>query len=731
MAENTVEAVIRMRDLASQAMLQMNKSLELLDDASKGANRGLQRVEKAATSTRGTISVLTRTTRFAAIGFISELDPAMGQVVARMTSLGAVASATGSLLKGGLIVGGITLVVGALSNWVQATNRQIEFQLQLNRTVGEFNVSGAAGQLRELVIQEEQFLAKSSTGLGPVIQFWKDLFNTLTTGRTQQEELTQTFEDTKRALDRMRVREFAGQMAELSIQIQSVAQAEAQRRMGLATTVPAIRQLGEAQIASIRAQEKSGLERLKIEEGAAIQMAVTNKRGGEELTRIAQEFGTKRALLAAQTAQKIAAAEDQVGDAVERTRERLQRQVTTMIDLQSQVRQQERVGIQRRIGESDQEGEIRRLGVLLTASVQAEQVAASQKLDIERQSLIDRRAARKIGEDEFLAGEAAIAVKRQALALQSAEGVAATEQTIRSATEQTTARREEQASRIAQLNLNLLQQQEAVIQQELGRATTRPEVSRLTEQLKANILAQEQHSLDRLAVEERLQIDLARAAKRGAEAIAAIEKEFGLQRTVLAGETAVRIREVTDQESQELVKVGQQASSALESSLSGVLEKFAMGAASFQDFWQGLWKNLVRITADASAQILVTGGQGFGAGGGAGGGILGMFSTLATSIAGLFGGGGVDYSSFQLGGTVRGGKPVAALLHPGERVLAASEAGEGMGGGVTVINLSDPEKLAGIVAQETSKGREVVVNDVIQGMRGNRGIRRGVQRFGR
>jgi hypothetical protein len=50
---------------------------------------------------------------------------------------------------------------------------------------------------------------------------------------------------------------------------------------------------------------------------------------------------------------------------------------------------------------------------------------------------------------------------------------------------------------------------------------------------------------------------------------------------------------------------------------------------------------------------------------------------------------------------------------------------------VTVINLSDPEKLAGIVAQETSKGREIVVNDVIQGMRSNRGIRRGVQRFGR
>jgi len=730
MAENTVEAVIRMRDLASQAMLQMNKSLELLEDASKGADRGLQRVERASNSTRGTISVLTRTTRFAAVGFISELDPAIGQVVGRMTSLGSVASATGSLLKGGLIVGGITLVVGALSNWVQATNRQIDFQLQLNRTVGEFNVSGATAQLREIVVQQEALRAKSAQGLGPWIQALKDTFNFITTGTTQTEELNKAFAQTKAEWDRMRPREFSMRMAEMAIQIESVRQAEIQRRMAHAETIPAIRQLGAEQIASIRAQEKAGLERIRIEEGIALQLASQNELGGAEVTRIQKDFGDQRVRLAMETANRLKGAEDQVGDALERTRERMERQVTTMIDLQSQIRQQERTGTQRRLGESDNQEEIRQIGLLLDESIRADEVAAARKLDIERQSLVDRRAARKITEDELIAGEAQIAVKRQALSLQTAEALAANEKTIQTASEQTTARREEHASRIAQLNLNLLQQQEALIQHELGRATTAPEVSRLSEQLKANILAQQQHTLDRLKIEEELQIDLAKAAKRGAETITAIEKEFGLQRTVLAGETAVRIREVTDRESQELVRVGQQASSALESSLSGVLEKFATGAGGFEELWQGLWKNLVKITSDASAQILLTGGQGFGAGGGAGGGLLGLFGTLATSVAGMFGFGGVDYSSFQLGGTVRGGKPVAAMLHPGERVLPASEAGGEMGG-VTVINLSDPEKLAGIVAQETSKGREVVVNDVIQGMRSNRGIRRGVQRFGR
>lgn len=563
MAENTVEAVIRMRDLASQAMLQMNRSLELLDDAAKGADRGLRRVEAGGNTTRGTISVLSRTTRFAAIGFISELDPAMGQVVARMTSLGSVAAATGSLLKGGLIVGGITLVVAALSNWVQATNRQIDFQLQLNRTVGEFNVQGAVGQVRDLVIEMEKLRARStSTALGPVIQFWKDLFNRVTTGRTQMEELQQNFEQTRQVMNRMRVREFGGQMAELASQVEAVTQSELQRRLAHARSTAEALAVGEGLRQSILAQQEASIARLEVDRKAAVERAVVNELGGEELARIEREFGRKRELIVLQSGERIKAAEQSVKDAVKRIDER------------------------------------------------------------ENEVIVRRMEERR------------------------------------------------------RLRIKDFQETEAAAQ-----------------------------NLDRLRDMER-------------------EREF--QEEVSLGERIREIRKKQDQDRVEgLQGIADAASMTIKGTLSEALAGFASGQfQGFKSLWQGLWQSLVQITADAAAQILLFGSGGFGGGGGLGGvgqgqtagGIVG----LLTSLGSLFGA--------QKGGLVM--KPTAALLHPGERVIPASEAGAGMGG-VTVINLSDPEKLSALMAQETSKGREVVVNDVLAGMRSNRAIRRGVQRFGK
>ena len=559
MAENQIEFVIRARDLASQAMLQLNQTLEVLEQGAKGAGQGLQRVERGAVSTRGTISVLTRTTRFAAIGFISELDPAMGQVVARMTSLGSVAAATGSLLKGGLIVGGITLVVAALSNWVQSTNRQIEFQLQLNRTVGEFNVQGAAAQMRELVIQQEALRAKSTSGLGPVIQFWKDLFNQVTTGRTQTQELNEQFVETKRVWDRMRVREFSGQMAELAGRLEGVRQAEIQRQIATAGSAAVIASIGVALKTSIRAEEQTALTKIAIEEKAAGERLQINELHGAEATRIETEFSTKRAVVAAQTAERIAQAEKTIQDAIQRT-------------------------IEMRRQEQDR----------MTAIAKEELTRVQRDSDFQ---IEEQRRVTQAAKDEL-----------------------------------------------------------------------------------------EEMFQDEVAVAEKIR----EARKRQAE------------------EQIAGLKDMADQ-----------ASATIQGTLSETLQGFAAGQfKGFKSLWQGLWQSLTQITADAAAQIILFGSKGFGGGaGGMGGGIFGLLGTLGSSL-GLTG--------MQKGGLVT--KPTAALLHPGERVLPADQAGGGTGG-VTVINLSDPEKLAAIVAQETSKGREVVLNDVIQGMRGNRAIRRGIQRF--
>jgi hypothetical protein len=562
MAENQIEFVIRARDLASQAMVQLNQSLESLEEATKGADRGLKRVERGGVSTSRTISVLTRTTRFAAIGFISELDPAIGQAVARMSALGSVASSTGSLLKGGLVVGGITLVVGALSNWLAATNRQLEFQLQLNRTVAEFNVQGATSQIRELVIQQDQLREKSRSAVGGVLQSYKDFFNLLTTGRTQAEELTDQFVETRRVFDRMRTREFVGQMAELATQIEAVTQSELQRRLAHARSAEEATALGASFRQSLLAQQEAALARLKVDQDAAVQRAVVNELGAQERTRIEQEFGRKRELIVLQSAERIKQAEQTLKDAVK---------------------------------------------------------------------AIDAR------ENEVII-----------------------------------ARMEERR----RLRIRDAQETEAAIQT----------LARLRDQ----------------------------------------EGERELQDTIAVGEKLRELqREAAQKQVEGLQGIADAASATIKGTLSEALSDFATtGFVDFKSLWQRLWQSLVQITADAAAQMLLFGKGGFGGAGGAGGlGGVGQGQTagglvgLGTSLLSLFG--------MQKGGLVM--RPTAALLHPGERVIPAGESGAG--GGVTVINLSDPEKLAGLVAQETSKGREVVVNDVLQGMRSNRAIRRGIQRF--
>ena len=86
----------------------------------------------------------------------------------------------------------------------------------------------------------------------------------------------------------------------------------------------------------------------------------------------------------------------------------------------------------------------------------------------------------------------------------------------------------------------------------------------------------------------------------------------------------------------------------------------------------------------------------------------------------------------QHGGVVT--RPTLSLL--GERgpeaVVPLSQLGAaGADGGVSVINLMKEADLAAVVSAEMAKGRGVIVNDFMDGLRGNRVIRRGVQRFGR
>lgn len=158
---------------------------------------------------------------------------------------------------------------------------------------------------------------------------------------------------------------------------------------------------------------------------------------------------------------------------------------------------------------------------------------------------------------------------------------------------------------------------------------------------------------------------------------------------------------------------------------------------------------IVREFNRATARLVMRGLVGGQDGGGGGGGILGGLlggggggGGLLGWLGGLFGGGGGPLGAspmaplpafeFQYGGIVQ--KPTLAMIGEAgpEAVVPLDRLGRGGGGregGVTVINLSNRDELSVIMAQEMAKGREVIVNDVISGLRGNSPIRRGLRRF--
>lgn len=170
------------------------------------------------------------------------------------------------------------------------------------------------------------------------------------------------------------------------------------------------------------------------------------------------------------------------------------------------------------------------------------------------------------------------------------------------------------------------------------------------------------------------------------------------------------------------------------------------------DVWTNFWQGLARIATNTTQKLIErlvlewilgqTRIQGL-----AGGFSLGGLFSFFGSIFGFGGGGGAAAGVADIAGLIpafqRGGlvtRPSFALLGEAgpEAVIPLNRAGQALGaiggtgmGGVTVINLMKEEELAAIVSQEIGRGREVVVVDVLENIRSNKTLRRGLQRFGR
>ena len=199
---------------------------------------------------------------------------------------------------------------------------------------------------------------------------------------------------------------------------------------------------------------------------------------------------------------------------------------------------------------------------------------------------------------------------------------------------------------------------------------------------------------------------------------------------------------------EDMARATQEIGATMGRGLGDAFFNFSTGQLNkFADVWQNLWQGLARTASDITSRLitrLLLDWLGFGQqmnamrfGGGGGG-----FSWLLGLLGMGGGGGGVDVNSFIAGIESTGGfvplqhggivtRPTLSLI--GERgpeaVLPLSQLGAASaGGGVTVINLIRQEELAAIMAQEVGKGRQVVMVDVMDELRNNKMLRRGMRR---
>jgi len=168
-------------------------------------------------------------------------------------------------------------------------------------------------------------------------------------------------------------------------------------------------------------------------------------------------------------------------------------------------------------------------------------------------------------------------------------------------------------------------------------------------------------------------------------------------------------------------------------SLGDFFFEFATGEMrSFADVWTSFWKSLARQASDILSQIAFTGTTGRG-------GLLGILGGIIPGLSSATGGGtGVNefikiieaaggFVPLQHGGVVT--RPTLALLGEAGDEAVIPLGGKSIGGGVTVINLMRESDLQQVVASEIARNKEVFVNDISVAIRGNRQIRRTIQKL--
>lgn len=231
MARNRREVVVAFvgKDELTGEIQKLRNELGQVKNVGGAAAQGIEQINRQSAAAGTQMRNLATTTRFAATSLLSELNPALGGAVARMTSMASVARSAGTSISGGLVAAGIAVAVTALALWVKSTNEQIDRQVELNRRVKEFDVGAFSTDIRKLSTDLEATTLKLQTMFGQVLAFMDNVFGGLGQLRPGEGvitrlligdpgEIERQLAEARRLFDEIRKLQFPGEMAKLQSQ---------------------------------------------------------------------------------------------------------------------------------------------------------------------------------------------------------------------------------------------------------------------------------------------------------------------------------------------------------------------------------------------------------------------------------------------------------------------------------------------------------------------------------
>lgn len=259
--ENTVEILLKARDEASQQVQQFNRHLAQTGQVSQQTGQALAATGQRSAAFATQMRTAGTTNRFLAASLLSEVNPQLGIMATRLTSLTSLAGRSSGAL-GLLATGGIAVVATALGVWISRTNAQIDAQVKLNRQVREFDATGIAADIREVAHQLDRAEAFSRTFIGIFIEFGKTILGTsgsMANLRARLVELRQEYEKVRPLHAKL-------ELARTNVDLDRTTAAIQRQHLATVKSFEEAEGLTRSRMANLERQHQGEKEQLRIQE---------------------------------------------------------------------------------------------------------------------------------------------------------------------------------------------------------------------------------------------------------------------------------------------------------------------------------------------------------------------------------------------------------------------------------------------------------------------------------